>query len=170
MITIKLRKGLEAWVDDEDKDLIAPYNWYAIKMRNTHYVRATIPKSMLKEGQKQGTKVYLHRLVMGEPKDLMVDHIDRNGLNCQKENLRIVTNAENQLNRESAGGSSKYKGVYAARNGWTMEINTGKVMKSGNVKIITITGFHTEEGAAKKYDKLAKKYHGEFARLNFKEE
>ncbi len=157
MITLKLRHGLEAYVDDEDAEKIAGYKWYAMKMRNTWYVRATIPGS-------GGKKIYLHRLVMDEPEDLMVDHEDRNGLNCQKENLRVATNAQNQRNREAIGGTSKYKGVYKGKGGWTMEINTGT--KRG---VLTITGFNSEEGAAKHYDKLAKKYHREFARVNFKE-
>jgi hypothetical protein len=97
MVKLHLTSGLVAMVDDEDWDLIKGYNWYSVKMRNTHYVRATIPKS-------GGKKVYLHRLIMGEPEDMMVDHIDGNGLNDQKSNLRICTNAENQRNKQSTSG------------------------------------------------------------------
>ena len=159
MITLPLKHGLEAYVDNDDAELIAGYNWYAMKMRNTWYVRATIPNS-------GGKKIYLHRLIMGEPEGIMIDHIDRNGLNCQKDNMREATNSENQKNRESSGGSSQFKGVYKGKGTeWTMEINT-----SGPKGVLTITGFRTEEGAAKRYDKLAKKYHGEFVRLNFPEE
>lgn len=153
---IQLTSGLVAHIDDEDWDKVKGYKWYSIKMRNTFYVRATIPNS-------GGKKIYLHRLIMDEPEDLMVDHKDGNGLNNKKYNLRECTNAQNQRNKQSTTGSSKYKGVYKkGRGGWTVEINTG-----GKKGILTITGFHTEEGAAKHYDKLALKYHGEFARLNF---
>lgn len=159
MIEIHLTSGLIALVDDEDADKIKGYNWYSIKMRNTFYVRATIPNS-------GGKKIYLHRLIMGEPEGLMVDHKDGNGLHNMKKNLRNCTNAENQRNKQSLTGTSKYKGVYKKkRGGWTVEINTGT--KKG---IFTISGFATEEGAAKHYDKLAIKYHGEFARLNFPKE
>jgi hypothetical protein len=55
----------------------------------------------------------LHRFILGAQKGQLVDHEDRNGLNCQKNNIRIATHAQNMQNRRgNAGSESGYKGVY----------------------------------------------------------
>lgn len=104
----------------------------------------------------------LHREIMGNPKDKVVDHINGNKLDNRKCNLRICTTRENACNSISTKGSSKYKGVHwdEDRKKWTACIKNHR-------KHHFIGRFDNEEDAAKAYDDLAIKLHGEYARLNF---
>lgn len=114
---------------------------------------------------KKDHRVAAHRLIMGCPKEMQVDHINGNRLDCRKSNLRICTNQQNQWNRRPEGGSSKYKGVWLFKKvkKWTAKIYL-------NNKNVYIGIFKTEIEAAKAYDKKAKELFGEFARLNFPNE
>jgi len=100
---------------------------------------------------------------MGPPTHLVVDHIDRDGLNNRKSNLRLCTNAENIRNAGKRGkGFSKYKGVSRHTRGkkWTAVIQLNK-------KTYFLGYFENEIDAARAYDKKAKELHGQFACLNF---
>lgn len=93
---------------------------------------------------------------------MQVDHRNCNGLDNRKENLRICTNQQNNMNKVSyRNSSSKYKGVYKdnERGGWAAQITIdGKKKFIGRYKI--------EEDAAVAYDRFAIKLFGEFAKLN----
>jgi hypothetical protein len=106
----------------------------------------------------------MHRLIIKAPDGLVVDHINYNGLDNRKANLRLATLKQNSRHviRTMNPGSSKYKGVswYTRDKVWAV-----KIMVDG--KTIRIGYFRNEIEAAKAYDKAAKKYHGEFAALNF---
>lgn len=107
----------------------------------------------------------MHRMIMNASKGFVVDHINHNGLDNRKANLRLVTNAQNSYNRpcfKKKGSPSQYKGVY-----WSKRDNKWQVQISCKGKVKTIGQFKDEIQAAKAYDKAAKKYHGEFAYLNF---
>jgi hypothetical protein len=110
----------------------------------------------------------MHRVIMNAPADRFVDHKHGEGLDNRKENLRIVTCAQNQYNRRkmtTRQTSSKYKGVYFRKNykKYCAQIRyKGKRMHLGY--------FDNETDAAKAYDEAAKKLFGEFARLNFPNE
>jgi hypothetical protein len=98
-------------------------------------------------------------------KSILIDHINHNGLDNRKANLRLATPAQNSRNRRPVGrGSSQYKGVsYRKTDGvFIADIRAGR-------KRIYLGCFKREIEAAKAYDTAAKKYHGEFASLNFKD-
>jgi len=119
------------------------------------------------------TRVVMHRQIVGvtDPSKL-VDHIDHNGLNNQRNNLREATKMQNCKNRTSSdGSSSKFLGVCLFRSGgikiperirWIAAIAI-----DGKSKHLGI--FENEEDAARAYDDAAKIHHGQWANLNFKE-
>jgi hypothetical protein len=108
----------------------------------------------------------MHREILNPPGHLMVDHINHNGLDNRKANLRLATCAQNSYNRRQGrkNKSSKYTGVSWKQ--WTKKWAAIICYKKKN---IIVGYFENEIQAAKAYDKAAKKYHGEFASLNFME-
>jgi hypothetical protein len=85
MKTIQLTQNQVALVDDDFKINL---KWHTVKIRGKYYAKSN--------------NVYMHHLVIGKPsKGFETDHIDGNGLNNQKDNLRNVTHRQNQLNRKS---------------------------------------------------------------------
>lgn len=98
----------------------------------------------------------------------MVDHKDRNWLNFQVENLRPCTKSQNQANhakhkfKDGRPQTSRFKGVMFDKRRQRWFINVKKIGKAH------YGGSFTEElEAARAYDALATKLHGEFALLNF---
>ena len=158
MKEIELTKGFSATIDDDDFDRVNLHSWCVRSVRTSQYATTWVRK-----GDKAST-IDLHRFILKliDPK-LFVDHIDHNGLNCTKSNLRICTNKQNLHNRlPNKRSTSQYKGV-----SWD---KTGKKYRA-QIKISTgikFLGYFVDEiEAAKTYDKFAKKHFGEFAYLNF---
>jgi hypothetical protein len=100
---------------------------------------------------------------MNAPAHLVCDHIDHNGLNNTKRNLRLCTKQQNAINqRPRKDGSSKYKGVcwHKRNKKWQARIHhSGRYYHLGT--------FKSQRAAALAYDSAARKYHGDFACLNF---
>ena len=108
----------------------------------------------------------MHREVIKVPDDMYVDHINQNGLDNRKANLRPATCAQNIRNRKKFFNKSRsrYKGLL-----WDRHYKKWRVRIHLNRTQIQIGVFDDEIEAAKAYDRAAKKYHGEFASLNFPE-
>lgn len=134
-------------VDNDDFELVNKFKWY---LSGTYPV-----KSLGKRPNRK--KISLHRFLLNPPLNMMIDHIDRNGLNNQRSNLRICTNSQNIMNaKKSNNRSSKYKGVCRlVAKPWRAYIGR-KILGS----------FATEKEAAQAYNVAAKKLYGDFARLN----
>lgn len=155
MREITLTKGYVALVDDTDFDLASQYSWSADIRRNTVYAQAYAGG-----GRAGFKKVTLHRLLMDAPPGQQVDHRDGNGLNCQRHNMRLCTDAQNKANGPKRS-KYPYKGIRPNKNKWQAEISRpGK-------KYLGL--FATPEEAAHAYDQAALETYGEFARLNFPE-
>lgn len=163
MKEIALTQGQFALVDDEDYSFLNRWKWRTHKGQYTNYACRTVHVY----GKDQ--HIFMHKLIMGvfDP-SVDVDHIDLNGLNNQKINLRNATKAQNLCNRRSKNNSSsKYKGVSLSRQKykssvyvcWQAEIQYNK-------KKYYLGHFKTEEEAALAYNKKAIEIQGEFAYLN----
>jgi hypothetical protein len=90
---IELTQGLKTVIDDEDFHLVSGLKWHAARDR-FGLVYARTGRSKRRPGQ----AVSMHRLLMGDPPGLVVDHIDHDTLNNRRANLRICTRAENSHN------------------------------------------------------------------------
>jgi hypothetical protein len=159
MKMIPLTQGKFALVDDEDFEYLNQFKWCADKIGIKWYCGRNIVIGTNKKF------IRMHRIILGlEIGDgKHTDHIDGNGLNNQRSNLRICTNAENRYNQKKKQGSSIYKCV--SWNKKTMKW-ISKITFKG--KQIYLGSFNIEEDAAKAYDKKAMELFGEFARTNFK--
>lgn len=149
MREIPLTKGLVALVDDEDYEVISQQRWRPLKTPAGHIYAQT-------------GKTLLHRLITNVPKGLIVDHIDGNGLNNQKSNLRICTHSQNKAwgtTKARPNNTSGYRGVYLKGKRWAARIKL-------NYRYINLGCFDTKEGAALAYNGAALKHYGAFARLN----
>jgi hypothetical protein len=111
--------------------------------------------------------IRMHRLILGTPDDLEVDHIDGNGLNNCRSNLRHVTRSQNLQNTRKRKNkkTSQYRGVSLISGStlWTAHISI-------DGKPTSIGRFLTAEDAARAYDEVARIHYGEFGRYNFPEE
>jgi len=161
MKQIPLTQGLFALVDDEDFEYLNQFKWHAHKANRTFYA---LRNSLYKDNKKRHT-IQMHRVILGlNNLEIKCDHIDGNGLNNQRYNLRPSTNAENCKNQKPKKGfSSKYKGVCWCniKNKWRANIRINNKQKH-------IGYFDHEIEAAKAYDEMAKTHYKEFAYLNFK--
>ena len=119
MKKIKLTQGKYALVDDADFAELNKVKWCAFKCGRTFYAMRGTPRGLGRTTQ------MMHIVILGKRKGLETDHIDRNGLNNQRSNLRFVTHQENCLNKNKyRGSSSKYKGVAWNKKNkkWTAQI------------------------------------------------
>jgi hypothetical protein len=156
MKKIKLTKNEFALIDDEDFDLVGLVGWHC------HVDKYAVRNYRKRDGA-QGL-LLMHRIIMNCPDSMQVDHIDGNGLNNQKSNLRICTQSQNKKNkRRASNNTSGYKGVYIEKENYIRSYITF------NGKRIVLGWFSNVIDAAKAYDEAAKLYFGEFAKLNFPE-
>lgn len=151
MKEIKLRKNGSVLVDDEDFEWLNQWKWSLHKINKKYFYA---------ERYSNHKTIPMHIFIMKTPKGMVVDHIDHNGLNNQKSNLRNCTIKENFLNRKPSSATG-YLGVYKNGNKFiAQKIINGKVKHLGY--------FNDPKLAALEYDKKAKEISGKFANLNFK--
>lgn len=151
MIEVTLTQGLVALVDDQDAELIDGRRWRAVQ-RDARWYAA---------GRIGGKDVYMHRHLMevADPA-VFVDHVNRNGLDNRRVNLRRATPAQNAANVPAYGGRSSFKGVFPSGRGrWRAQITAqGQRLSLGT--------FDHEHEAAEAYNAAALQLHGEYAHLN----
>jgi hypothetical protein len=154
MKQVPLSMGYIAFVDDEDFERVSRYKWHAHKTRNSIHAKRDTKRPNRKT-------IFLHNFILGNPAPGMeIDHRDGNGLNCQKDNMRYCTHADNSKNQSKRkNNTSGYKGVFwsRGRKKWCAHITV-------NYKRIFIGYFDSIEDAANAYGNAALKYFGDFAR------
>lgn len=158
MKTIPLTRGLVAIVDDEDFDRLRVYRWHAaVSQKNrTAYAR-----------RNEGTrKIHMHRVILQAPPSTLVDHVNSNGLDNTRGNLRLCTRAENcrHCRKSVRPKLSRFKGI-------TWNKAAGKFQATIRLNRVShyLGLFTSELAAAQAYDAAARQLHMTFALTNFGE-
>lgn len=143
-----------ALVDNEDYEKLSQYNW---GLNSFGYV------ARLGKVDGKWKMILMHRIIMDTPKGMVTDHINGNKVDNRKKNLRVCTHQENCRNstKHRKTNKSGYHGVSAyGKKKWQANIR-------GDGGVIRLGTFLNKIDAAKAYDEAAKKYHKDFATLNF---
>lgn len=150
-MVVKLSLGASVvLVDEEDLPVLLASRW--------HVSRHTTPSGRVYAYvATKKRRQLLHRVLMGARKGQVVDHIDGNGLNNTRANLRICTHAENMRNRRPTAGRELPKGVQRSGAGFAAQIRAGAVRRYER-------GFATPEDAVRRYGEWATELHGQFGR------
>jgi len=155
VVFIPLTHGQVTVVDFADFERVRGYTWYTVAKGGRKYARRS---------RSDGPAVYLHHEVMGKRQGLHLDHVDGDGLNNCRLNLRFLTPALNQANRSrlNRNNTSGFRGVTfsAHRKIFIAQIAVGR-------KGIFLGHFTCPVEAARVRDMAAKKYFGSAAALNF---
>lgn len=151
-----LSRGLVTLVDDDVYAWTSQWKWTSFFSGSAFYAARRGPRP-------RQEVIYLHRVIMDAPKGMDVDHINGDGLDNRRCNLRLATHSENMRNKSmQSNNTSGFKGVswHKQNKKWTVTIST-----SG--KDVYLGLFGNLEEAAVAYDKAAIEYYGEFARTNY---
>lgn len=150
-----LSQGKVALVDDEDFDWLNQWKWCVMRRKKTFYV--------VRSARSHSKMAYLHRVILNAPKGMEVDHINGDGLDNRRSNLRLATRAENGRNRHmQVNNKSGYKGV-----SWYKQYGRWRTTIKVSGKTLNLGYFDLPEIAALAYDEAARGYFGEFAKTNF---
>mgnify|MGYP001180977569 CR=1 FL=1 len=128
MKKIALTRGLYALVDDDDFEELNKWKWHARKGRYTWYASRKIMQKNSDGKWVHKKLIHMHRVVNKTPNSLFTDHINGNGLDNRKSNLRSATNSQNLLNsRVRVDNSSGVRGIswHKTRKKWRVYISDG---------------------------------------------
>jgi hypothetical protein len=152
MKKIPLTQGLFAIVDDEDFERLSKFKWHATINPSTGKFQA--------RRRNKSQHVYMQCEIVSRTIGKQIDHRNGDSLDNQKENLRLCSASQNCCNRRMKQfNTSGFKGVEKKGKKFCARIKAG-------MNHIWIGTFKTSIEAARAYNEAAKKYHGEFARLN----
>lgn len=164
---IELTKGKRTIVDDDDYDFLMQWRWVAFRTPKpvAEYYAVRTFRNHQPDGTQKCGAIRMHNAIFQVPKGFKVDHIDRDGLNNQKSNLRQATTSQNNANKgPCSNNQSGFKGVSLVRANrsrpWAATV-------SHNRQVIYKEVFATREEAARAYDRAAKAFFGEFSYQNF---
>lgn len=151
---VPLTQGREAIIDAADADLVAGRNWGYRHAWRTGYAWAG--------------KVSMHRLLLAPPDGLHVDHINGDGLDNRRANLRAVTASQNCQNiGKRRTNTSGYKGVSRVANSpkWRAQIRSADKSHGCNGKVY-LGVFDTPEQAFAAYCEANRRLHGQYGNLS----
>lgn len=151
---IILTRGKVALVDDVDYESVSKYKWY---YHSSGYAGSQI----VIDGKKR--YIYMHRQILNCTPTQEIDHVNHNGLDNRRCNLRVCSRAENNRNtRKRTVATSQYKGVL-----WSKRKKEWLAFITLNGKHNSLGFFESEQDAAKTYDRAVRYYFTDFACTNF---
>jgi len=154
MKEIPLSGGMSALIDASDYPLVSTYTWCAHRIDGSIYAATNI-----RDGESTHT-VHMHRLLM-TPGSMHVDHINGDGLDNRRENLRVCTNAQNRLNsRRYRNNTSGAKGV-----SWCKKTGKWYARIAVDGRRVFLGFFPTINEASDAYAKASSAMHGAFGRV-----
>jgi len=154
MKELELTDGQVTYVDDEDYGRLSELSWHPVRGKYTTYARAY--------DRETGGAIYMHREITGAQRGQDVDHLNHNGLDNRRCNLRVCTRQQNMRNRRpNRNTTSRYKGVC-----WNRHISKWVAGIYVNKRRIHLGSFDDEREAALAYNRAAREHFGEYARLN----
>lgn len=154
IVLLPLSQGKFAMIDSDDFEKVGRVKWSAKKTKSGNFYAVHKPA--------KSKALFLHCEILGS---VGVDHIDGDGLNCRRENLRPATTKQNKqaFCRKAPGSTSKFRGVswYRGVSKWVARVRF-------NNRLFYLGKFSIEEDAAKAYDKKARELGFFDEALNFK--
>lgn len=154
MKTIKLENYGISTIDDSDHNIVKKHSWRIISGK---YSRTQYAYTWFK-----GKILTMHRLIMKAKKDQIVDHVNGDGLDNTRSNLRFATKLQNSWNhKRQLNSRSPFVGVCQ----YTPSYFVAQITNCGKRHFLGV--YKTAKEAAIAYDKFALKHRGNFARLNF---
>jgi len=159
---IEMKGGYSVIFDAEDYEKVSKYHWCPFSNNNGRVVYAIC----YHKENKVVKNIRMHRLIMGAKKGQFVDHINHNGLDNRKCNLRIASKLQNNQNKNIQRNKHELTSIYKGVS-YVIKCKCYRAQISVNDKKINLGNYKTEIEAAIKYDLSAIKYHGEFAHINF---
>lgn len=162
---LKKRERLLQTLDQRDaENLVALVIAYIVAHPGTVHLRGGKYVSV-------SVSVPLHRALLNPRDGMEVDHINGDRFDNRRANLRLVTSAQNKWNvKRRSPGASRFRGVCRHRARKNEKVIRWQANIKVNKQLVRLGYFRDEEQAARAYDVAAKKYHGEFATLNFPED
>lgn len=162
-VIISLTRGKTTVIDDESSELVAPFKWHAhLSPSGTWYARTTVPVAIPESDVVKRITLGMHRLILNAGPGEMVDHWDGDGLNNQRQNLRMCTRSQNRENtRRRKKSASGFIGVRIDRRCERFQAIIGV-----NGQQIHLGMFGSPIEAALAYNLAAIRYFGEFAQIN----
>ncbi len=161
--TIPLTRGKVALVDAADFPRVSQYTWYAkqhYRSKHLWYAYRGVQVDYVKH------YIALHRFILDAPPGVHVDHINGDGFDNRRSNLRFANQKQNGANQRKpvakpSGYSSRFKGVTWRKREekWVAQIKV-------DYRNHWLGYFNTEEDAARAYNDAALDHWGEFAQLN----
>ena len=155
---VPLTKGYEAVIDAADASDMSKWNWHARTDGDRVYAARNVPTD---PHGKRGV-MQMHRQIACPPLGMEIDHIDGDGLNNRRDNLRVATKSQNQCNRRPLPTSTTgLKGVspYKRCGTWHARISAGG-------KRICLGYYKTPVEAHAAYVAASKRLHGPFGRTS----
>ena len=156
--TISLTQGKFAIVDAADFEELSLWKWCARSIKHLWYACRSVRDN---DGKRK--TVFLHRAILDAPGEMEVDHVNGNGLDNRRDNLRLATRTQNNHNRRiGTDNRSGFNGV-----SWSNTYHKWRATIGINGKRLHVGYYDDPIKAAVGRDLAAIKHYGEFACLNF---